>query len=69
MNNNQLEALDLIAIIGFILQIQNIQLDDKQQNYIHNVIKALAQQVEKLHQQNDRIEAKLDQILKILKEK
>ena len=29
MNNNQLEALDLIAIIGFILQIQNIQLDDK----------------------------------------
>lgn len=69
MNNNQLEALDLIAIIGFILQIQNIQLDDKQQNYIHNVIKVLAQQVEKLHQQNDRIEAKLDQILKILKEK
>ena len=69
MNNNQLEALDLIAIIGFILQIQNIQLDDKQQNYIHNVIKTLAQQVEKLHQQNDRIEAKLDQILKILKEK
>ena len=69
MNNNQLEALDLIAIIGFILQIQNIQLDDKQQNYIHNVIKVLAQQVEKLHQQNDRIETKLDQILKILKEK
>ena len=69
MNNNQLEALDLIAIIGFILQIQNIQLDDKQRNYIHNVIKVLAQQVEKLHQQNDRIETKLDQILKILKEK
>ena len=69
MNNNQLEALDLIAIIGFILQIQNIQLDDKQQNYIHNVIRTLAQQVQKLHQQNDRIETKLNQILKILKEK
>ena len=68
-NNNQFEILDLIAMISFVMQLQNIQLDDKQQNYIHNVIKTLAQQVEKLHKQNDRIETKLDQILKILKEK
>ena len=68
-NNNQFEILDLIAMISFVMQLQNIQLDDKQQNYIHNVIRALAQQVQKLHQQNDRIETKLNQILKILKEK
>lgn len=68
-NNNQFEILDLIAMISFVMQLQNIQLDDKQQNYIHNVIRTLAQQVQKLHQQNDRIETKLNQILKILKEK
>ena len=68
-NNNQFEILDLIAMISFVMQLQNIQLDDKQQNYIHNVIRALAQQVQKLHQQNDRIETKLNYILKILKEK
>jgi len=28
-NNNQFEILDLIAMISFVMQLQNIQLDDK----------------------------------------
>ena len=44
MNNNQnLEALDLLAIISFIVQIENINEDKKEKEYIHTVIKAIAQ--------------------------
>ena len=68
MNNNQnLEALDLLAIISFIAQIENMNEDNKEKEYIHTVIKAIAQQIEKLHKENDRIEYKIDEILKILK--
>lgn len=68
MNNNQnLEALDLLAIISFIAQIENMNEDKKEKEYIHTVIKAIAKQIEKLHKENDRLESKLDEILKILK--
>lgn len=44
MNNNQnLEALDLLAIISFIAQIENMNTDSKEKEYIHTVIKAIAQ--------------------------
>ena len=43
MNNNQnLEALDLLAIISFIAQIENMNEDKKEKEYIHTVIKAIA---------------------------
>lgn len=66
-NNQNLEALDLLAIISFIAQIENMNEDKKEKEYIHTVIKAIAQQIEKLHKENDRLESKLDEILKILK--
>lgn len=44
MNNNQnLEVLDLLAIISFIAQIENMNIDSKEKEYIHTVIKAIAQ--------------------------
>ena len=66
-NNQNLEALDLLAIISFIAQIENMNEDSKEKEYIHTVIKAIAQQIDKLHKENDRIENKLNEVLKILK--
>lgn len=42
-NNQNLEALDLLAIISFIAQIENMNKDSKEKEYIHTVIKAIAQ--------------------------
>lgn len=67
MNNNQnFETLDLITLIGFIAQIQNMKIDAKEKDYIHDVIKAIADEIQKLHEENDRIESKLNKILELL---
>ena len=70
MNNNQnLEALDIINLMGFIAQMQNIQKDAKEKEYIHQVIYTISNEIQKLHKENDRIEYKLDKILEILNKK
>lgn len=67
MNNNQnFEALDILTLISFIAQIQNMNQDAKQKQYIHDVIKAIAEEIEKLHKENDRLEKKINKILEIL---
>ena len=51
MNNNQnFEALDILTLISFIAQIQNMNEDTKEKTYIHEVIKAISIEIEKLHQ-------------------
>ena len=37
--------------------------DEKEKEYIHKVILAIANEIEKLHKENDRLEAKIDKIL------
>lgn len=70
MNNNQnFEALDIITLMGFIAQMQNIEKDNKEKEYIHQVIHAISDEIQKLHKENDRIEYKLDKILEILNKK
>ena len=66
-NNQNFETLDLITLIGFIAQIQNIKIDAEEKDYIHNVIKAIADEIQKLHEENDRIESKLNKILELLR--
>lgn len=67
MNNNQnFESLDIITIMGFIAQMQNIQKDNKEKEYIHQIIHIISDEIQKLHKENDRIEYKLDKILEIL---
>ena len=69
MNINQnLESLDIITLISFIAQIENIQKDNNEKEYIHKVIHAISNQIQKLHKENDRIEYKLNKILKALGE-
>ena len=66
-NNNNFEALDAITIVSFLAQLQNMEEDEKEKEYIHKVILAIANEIEKLHKENDRLEAKIDKILQILK--
>ena len=47
-------------------QIQNMKIDAEEKDYIHDVIKAIADEIQKLHEENDRIESKLNKILELL---
>lgn len=64
---NNLGALDLISIISFLSQIENIQKDSRETKIVHSFIQAIAEEIALLHKENDRIEKKLDKILKELK--
>lgn len=68
MKNNQFETLDAITIVGFLAQLENMADDSKEKEYIHNVILAIANEIEKLHKENERIEQKLDKVLQMLKD-
>ena len=51
MDNNEyrnFEALDLLTLISFLAQIQNMNEDTKEKAYIHEVIKAISIEIEKL---------------------
>lgn len=59
--------LDDITILSFIAQIKNINDDKVQTNYIQKVIKAIADEIEKLHKENDIIMQQNEEIIKLLK--
>ncbi len=64
-SNGEFGFLDILAMISFLAQINNMDKDDMQNEYIHKVIKAIANEIEKLHKENDII---IEQNEKILKE-
>lgn len=57
----------MITIAGFVAQISNISKDDKQTEYIHKVIIAIANEIEKLHKENDIIMEQNEQIINMIK--
>lgn len=65
INNNSL--LDGITIVGFMAQLQNIGDDKVQTDYIRKVIQAIANEIEKLHKENDIIIEQNKEILNLLK--
>lgn len=54
-NNNNFEFLDSIGITSFAAQLKNMSDDKVQTDYIREVIKAIAVEIEKLHKENDKI--------------
>lgn len=66
-NKTSFNILDIITILGFVAQISNIQDDKTQTKYIQKVIQAIADEIEKLHKENDMIIKQNEDILKILK--
>lgn len=65
--NNNYNVLDLLNIISLWAQMENMSMDAEQTNYVRKVIKAIANEIEKLHEENDVIMKQNDEILKILR--
>lgn len=61
--NNNFEFLDILSIISFFAQIQNMADDDKQNKYIHSFIKNVNIEIAKLHKENDIIMEQNEKIL------
>ena len=65
MNNNELqdfEFLDIITILGFIIQLRNMKQGSEERDYIHSIIKAIASEIQLLHKENDLIVEQLTRI-------
>lgn len=62
----ELNFLDIITMVAFIAQLQNMEIDGINTKWIHNVIFSLSKEVQKLHEENDIIIDKVNKILKIL---
>ena len=65
--NQQFDFLDAITLIGFFAQIENLDKDQKYEEFIKKIIIGLVQEIEKLHKENEDIIEKVDQILEKLK--
>ena len=65
--NQQFDFLDVITLMGFFAQIENLDKDQKYEEFIKKIIIGLVQEIEKLHKENEYIINKLDQILEKLK--
>lgn len=50
-----------------MLQLQNIQEDNKEKEFTHKVILAIENEIEKLHQENEEIVAQNKEIIELLK--
>ena len=66
-NNNDnkqenLDMLDIITMLSFMAQIQNIKEDKVQNLWINKVIKNLFQEINKLHYENELLFKKLEEV-------
>ena len=63
-NNKQenLDILDIITMLSFMAQIQNIKEDKAQNIWINKIIKILFQEINKLHYENELLFKKLEEV-------
>lgn len=59
--------LDLLNVFSLWAQIDNMNMDKKQTEYIHKVIKAIADEIDKLHKENNIIIKQNEEILNLLR--
>ena len=59
-------VLDLLNVFSLWAQVDNMNMDKVQTEYIRKVIKAIANEIEKLHKENDIIIKQNEEILKRL---
>lgn len=62
IRENNLETLDIINIMSFIIQMQNLEEDKKYKGSVQQFEDMVQQEVDKLHKENDLIMQKLDEI-------
>jgi hypothetical protein len=65
--NQQFEMLDALNIVGFFAQLDNMAKDEEQTKYVQVVIEAIANEIEKLHKENDIIIKQNEEIIGLLK--
>ena len=63
-NNKQenLDTLDIITMLSFMAQIQNIKEDKAQNIWINKIIQTLFQEINKLHYENELLFKKLEEV-------
>lgn len=66
-NNNDnkqenLDMLDIITMLSFMAQIQNIKEDKAQNIWINKIIQTLFQEINKLHYENELLFKKLEEV-------
>jgi hypothetical protein len=65
MNNNITQALqdiDLIGLASFFMQADNIKDNNQQKQINQLILQAIANEIDKLHKENDNIIEKLNKI-------
>lgn len=65
-NLENIDFLDILSIVSFIAQISNINESSVRNKYIDDFIKNISYEIDKLHQENDIIMKKIDNIINIL---
>lgn len=69
-NSEMLEdisILDLLNVFSLCAQIDNMNMDKQQTEYIRKVIKAIADEIDKLHKENSIIIKQNEKILDLLR--
>ncbi len=59
--------LDLLNVFSLWAQIDNMNMDKQQTEYIRKVIRAIADEIDKLHKENDIIIKQNEEILDLLR--
>ena len=70
MNNNiknGIEGMDFISIYSLMKQLENLEEDKKEAQFIRLVIQSIAYEIEKLHQENKVIIKQNKEIIDLLK--
>lgn len=62
------DLLDIITMVGFFAQMDNMSKDEEQTEYIHGVIETIEKEIEKLHKENDIIIEQNNTIIHMLEE-
>lgn len=66
--SNNLKFFDILNILSFYTQLENIQKDNEQNELIKQIIKAIANEIDLLHKENEKIINQNEHIIKLLKE-
>lgn len=62
-----IDILDLLNVFSLWAQVDNMKMDAEEGVYIRKVIKAIANEIDKLHKENEVIIKQNEEILKLLK--
>lgn len=64
-----IDILDLLNVFSLWAQVDNMKMDAEEDVYIRKVIKAIANEIDKLHKENDVIIQQNKEIIQLLKER